>query len=339
MQSLAGYGSDSDDGEQPIASSSNAAPGSTASAPGSASNERSSNGQPASAGESSLPPTLTRIKGLASSSNNSRSQSPMPGVRMSSPSVAPSNASAIKLGKQRASSSSPPPFTSTRPAGNGGADDSTSDSQRNGSGSTMAPRADLESLAEFGIPPMRTGPCNPAVEAKLANFHNLSQTRGLHFNDSLLRSKAFRNPRIHAKLVEFVDVDETGTNWPKEIWDCRNIGSFPTAASLAEAQRTRSEARQAGQKPGSRSAISFAPSTASVVSSSTLSSTQPLSRDSRGRDKDRDRDRGRDRDDRYHERDGYRDKGRGRDDSGARKRSRWDAGTGHRERSPGDWRR
>jgi hypothetical protein len=42
--------------------------------------------------------------------------------------------------------------------------------------------------------------------------------------------KAFRNPRIYAKLVEFVDVDETGSNWDKEIWDSKaevvEIGEF-----------------------------------------------------------------------------------------------------------------
>jgi hypothetical protein len=34
-----------------------------------------------------------------------------------------------------------------------------------------------------------------------------------------MAKKAFRNPHIYAKLVEFVDVDERGTKYPKHIWD------------------------------------------------------------------------------------------------------------------------
>lgn len=34
-----------------------------------------------------------------------------------------------------------------------------------------------------------------------------------------MANKAFRNPHIYAKLVEFVDVDEMGTKFPKDIWD------------------------------------------------------------------------------------------------------------------------
>jgi hypothetical protein len=32
-------------------------------------------------------------------------------------------------------------------------------------------------------------------------------------------SRAFRNPHLYAKLVEFVDVDERTTNFPPELWD------------------------------------------------------------------------------------------------------------------------
>ena len=34
-----------------------------------------------------------------------------------------------------------------------------------------------------------------------------------------MRSKAFRNPHIYAKLVEFVDINETANNFPKDTWD------------------------------------------------------------------------------------------------------------------------
>lgn len=72
------------------------------------------------------------------------------------------------------------------------------------------------------------------MQAKLANFHHLAQTRGLHFNDSLASSKAFRNPRIYAKLVDFVDVVETGSNWDKDVWDPHGLPPDSSAARIGE---------------------------------------------------------------------------------------------------------
>ena len=40
-----------------------------------------------------------------------------------------------------------------------------------------------------------------------------------HFNDSLMMNRSFRNPHLYAKLVEFVDVDEKATNFPRDVWD------------------------------------------------------------------------------------------------------------------------
>lgn len=34
-----------------------------------------------------------------------------------------------------------------------------------------------------------------------------------------MSNRSFRNPHLYAKLVEFVDVDERTTNFPRDIWD------------------------------------------------------------------------------------------------------------------------
>lgn len=38
-----------------------------------------------------------------------------------------------------------------------------------------------------------------------------------------MSNQSFRNPHLYTKLVEFVDVDERTTNFPKEIWDPENV--------------------------------------------------------------------------------------------------------------------
>lgn len=38
-----------------------------------------------------------------------------------------------------------------------------------------------------------------------------------------MRNKSFNNPHIYAKLVDFVEVDETGSNFPKNMWDPHDV--------------------------------------------------------------------------------------------------------------------
>lgn len=38
-----------------------------------------------------------------------------------------------------------------------------------------------------------------------------------------MSNRSFRNPHLYAKLVEFVDVDERVTNFPKHIWDPEDV--------------------------------------------------------------------------------------------------------------------
>lgn len=62
-------------------------------------------------------------------------------------------------------------------------------------------------------------------QAKVSQFHALKRdpAHPKHFNDSLMSNRSFRNPHLYAKLVEFVDVDERATNFPREVWDPTDV--------------------------------------------------------------------------------------------------------------------
>ncbi|KAF7288184.1 HCNGP-domain-containing protein [Mycena chlorophos] len=119
----------------------------------------------------------------------------------------------------------------------------------------------IPGMEDWGIPPPSSAPCDPAIESKLAQFHTLKNADPpKHFNDSLVGSRAFHNPHLYAKLVEFVDVaDERTSNFPKSLWDPGKVEQGWYAASIAEVQKTRAEAQSAAQAPGKRSQIAFAP--------------------------------------------------------------------------------
>jgi len=137
----------------------------------------------------------------------------------------------------------------------------------------------IPGLQDWGIQPEPSEPCSQELQTKLGRFHSLKRDQNRHFNDSLMSNRAFRNPHIYAKLVEFVDVKETATNFPKEIWDPFDVREEWYADQLAERQKVRSEGQAAAQAPGKRTSIAF----------TSASSQPPSSARTRDRDKDKSR--------------------------------------------------
>ncbi|OSC96582.1 HCNGP-domain-containing protein, partial [Trametes coccinea BRFM310] len=120
----------------------------------------------------------------------------------------------------------------------------------------------IPGVVDWGIPPEPDAPCDEAIKAKITQFLALKRDphNPRHFNDSLMSNRAFRNPHLYAKLVEFVDVDERTTNFPKNIWDPMDVKEEWYADHIAEAQKARSEATAAAQSSSKRSHIDFASS-------------------------------------------------------------------------------
>lgn len=125
----------------------------------------------------------------------------------------------------------------------------------------------LTGLDDWGIPPDPTGPCDAVIETKLAQFHALkdNSSNPKHFNDSLMSNRSFRNPHLYAKLVEFVDVDERITNFPKEVWDPNDLDEEWFADRIAEKQKARSEQQSAAQSSSKRSQVDFISSSKTKV--------------------------------------------------------------------------
>ncbi|EPQ52041.1 HCNGP-domain-containing protein [Gloeophyllum trabeum ATCC 11539] len=117
----------------------------------------------------------------------------------------------------------------------------------------------IAGVADWGIPPESTEPCDPGIQAKVAQFIALKKDpqNPKHFNDSLMSNRSFRNPHLYAKLVEFVDVDERVTNFPKHVWDPSDVREDWYADRIAEYQKARSEQQASSQNSGKRSQIDF----------------------------------------------------------------------------------
>ena len=109
-----------------------------------------------------------------------------------------------------------------------------------------------------------------------------------------MSNRSFRNPHLYAKLVEFVDVEERATNFPRDIWDPYDlqpewyadrigVSTFQQPHNLyadldflltADVQKARQE--KADKEPaGKRTAINFT----NAKSSSSSSSAKPEKKD------------------------------------------------------------
>ncbi|KAI0657038.1 HCNGP-like protein-domain-containing protein [Cubamyces menziesii] len=128
----------------------------------------------------------------------------------------------------------------------------------------------IPGVEDWGIPPEPDAPCDETIKAKITQFLALKRdpVNPRHFNDSLMSNRAFRNPHLYAKLVEFVDVDERTINFPKQIWDPMDVKEEWYADRIAEAQKARSEATAVAQSSSKRSHIDFASSSSSSATRS-----------------------------------------------------------------------
>ncbi|CAE6374059.1 unnamed protein product [Rhizoctonia solani] len=146
----------------------------------------------------------------------------------------------------------------------------------------------IPGVENFGIPPPSEDPVDAELSAKISKFLALKK-QGTHFNDILMKNKSFNNPHIYAKLVDFVEVDETGTNFPKGMWDPHDIQPEWYAEEIATAQKKRSAETAAAQAPGKRSRIAFDTASSSSTSSihpSVLQKGNRRSDESKGRNSD-----------------------------------------------------
>ncbi|KAJ3873655.1 HCNGP-like protein-domain-containing protein, partial [Lentinula edodes] len=105
----------------------------------------------------------------------------------------------------------------------------------------------IPGLVDWGIPPEAETACDPELQSLLTPKH---------FNDTVMSNRSFRNPHLYAQLVEFVNIDERTTNFPKDIWDPDEVrdGEWD-AEKIAKYQKIRSE--QQSQQSKSRTHIEF----------------------------------------------------------------------------------
>ncbi|KAI5849998.1 HCNGP-like protein-domain-containing protein [Tricharina praecox] len=190
------------------------------------------------------------------------------------------------------------------------------------------------------IPPSPPGSPPAPLAAKFAHFRDL-KTKGVHFNEKLLRSSSLRNPNLLEKLTEFVGFagkDQYATNLSSDLWDPTKFPKDAFVEALAYNQAMIGEAREKVQLESGRDKVEFVGSVHApqvqaqprerIAESAAERVMKGLDRERGGapparggrRDRDREEGAGERRDDRNRRMDEGGDRGRGGNDHRDRRR-------------------
>ncbi|KAL9546877.1 hypothetical protein MBANPS3_006440 [Mucor bainieri] len=114
----------------------------------------------------------------------------------------------------------------------------------------------IPGVENWGIPDEPDTTCDAERQERISHFLSL-RASGHRLNDHLQHNKAFRNPRIYTKLVEFTEVDEIGSNFDKQDFDPHGFPADMYIDGILETQRKLAEEKAAQQQ--NRTSVNFVP--------------------------------------------------------------------------------
>ena len=98
------------------------------------------------------------------------------------------------------------------------------------------------------LPPEPPGSCSPSLQEDINRLYQRKKETGYDMNAAIQGRKAFRNPSIYEKLIQFCNIDEHGTNFPKDLYDGHLFGPESYYDELAKAQKIDMEKREKAAK-------------------------------------------------------------------------------------------
>lgn len=105
-----------------------------------------------------------------------------------------------------------------------------------------------KSYDEIEIPPAPAGKCSAKLQDKISGLFEKMRREGLDMNAKIQRRKDFRNPSIYEKLIDFIGIDEKGSNYPAEVYDPHGWGKESFYDALDKAQKVEMEKREKERK-------------------------------------------------------------------------------------------
>ena len=94
------------------------------------------------------------------------------------------------------------------------------------------------------LPPDPPGECSAKLQDNINRLYEKKKRTNFDMNAVIQNKKAFRNPSIYEKLIQFCGIDEHGTNFPKELYDGHLFGKESYYDELAKVQKADMDRRE-----------------------------------------------------------------------------------------------
>ena len=94
------------------------------------------------------------------------------------------------------------------------------------------------------LPSEPSGLCSSKLQENINKLWHKKQSQKFDMNAVIQNKKAFRNPSIYEKLIQFCGIDEHGTNFPKELYDGHLFGKESYYDELAKVQKSDMDRRE-----------------------------------------------------------------------------------------------
>ncbi|NXC80946.1 S30BP protein, partial [Cercotrichas coryphoeus] len=135
---------------------------------------------------------------------------------------------------------------------------------------------------EIKIPPEPPGRCSNQLQDKIEKLYEKKMKEGMDMNSIIQKKKAFRNPSIYEKLIQFCSIDEFGTNYPKDMFDPHSWSEDSYYEALAKAQKIEMDKWKKAKKEhtkiefvtGTKKGTTSAASTVTTTSSTSVGDAQ-----------------------------------------------------------------
>ncbi|EDO37525.1 predicted protein [Nematostella vectensis] len=102
--------------------------------------------------------------------------------------------------------------------------------------------------AEVHLPPEPVGRCSNSLQDKISNLLEKKYRTNKDWNAAVQKRKDFRNPSIYEKLISYCNIQENGTNYPKELFNPEAWLKEPTYEVLAKQQKEAYEKREKAKR-------------------------------------------------------------------------------------------
>lgn len=98
------------------------------------------------------------------------------------------------------------------------------------------------------LPPAPTGKCPAHLQEKVIRFLNEVRRGNKDYNVMIQNNKEFRNPGIYEKLIDLLQLDEMGSNYPLDMFDPHCWGKESYYDELARVQKEEMDKREKERK-------------------------------------------------------------------------------------------